>query len=610
VTMDSSCSLREYNGPNPFAQSQARTYPSTPLLSEFYATTVYWSRFNSSHEILLGTRGSGKTVILRMLAYSNLRRLKDPRAQELATSRKFLAFYTPLHLEWLKSLPGKDVPPGQKLGYFQFALNCRAAMSLLEEIEALIDDIMSQRQDSRASIEVPLVEDLARAWGLRGERDPVRIADLRWELTLLHMHQPFWRDDSLPALPLPYLARDALLPLVEVLPRVGERLGLDSGGTTWMACLDEAEFLPEDYQACLNSFLRSEKQPLVAKVATLPTRHLTLRTLEPGIYIEPRGNDFSYRAVDLPFDSEDFRGVTNQLCRCRLSGTPAETDSLEGFLPPDEFAADLRSRFLSSVGENGPTGDGLHEAIVEFVSRQRQDWVRERELRGLPVDKAIDDKYAPVYYVRRLRELDRQGNRQVGWFSGPTMIRRIADGNPRRFIDLMNGLFEEARAHPLSNRRQHRMIVDFCDNEFLNAGGLPEVGHVTKEIIDAVGRSLEERVHSGAAADAGCGFLISEELLENPLFLKAFKMGIDYLHFVVRSGIKGPELEAPIRLSYLHAVKYWLPMRTGQETVLRSSMGVLAALFDPGVYTEKQAKTVVKQLQLKLVEFGEAGHKE
>ena len=53
--------VKGYTQQNPFSDSQARNFSDAKLISEFCPVSNYWSLFNDQHEVLLGTRGSGKT---------------------------------------------------------------------------------------------------------------------------------------------------------------------------------------------------------------------------------------------------------------------------------------------------------------------------------------------------------------------------------------------------------------------------------------------------------------------------------------------------------------------------------------------------------------------
>ena len=56
--------VRGSNCQNPFSDSQARNFSDSKLINEFCPISNYWSLFNDQHEVLLGTRGSGKTFLL------------------------------------------------------------------------------------------------------------------------------------------------------------------------------------------------------------------------------------------------------------------------------------------------------------------------------------------------------------------------------------------------------------------------------------------------------------------------------------------------------------------------------------------------------------------
>ena len=58
--------LKNYDGQNPFYDSQARNFSDEKVLNEFCPISSFWDLFNEQHEIILGTRGSGKTFLLKM----------------------------------------------------------------------------------------------------------------------------------------------------------------------------------------------------------------------------------------------------------------------------------------------------------------------------------------------------------------------------------------------------------------------------------------------------------------------------------------------------------------------------------------------------------------
>ena len=252
--------LKGYAGGNPFHESQARTYGDEKVVGEFFPTSFFWSLFNEQHEILLGTRGSGKTILLRMLTYSCLRRFENPRAQEYVTNKRFLGFYVPLHLEFIAALPGENASDTEKLLYFQLAFNCVAAKSLLTQVADILNDIEKDPKQ-RLRKEAQIVDHIAPMWCSDKEQAQQisSVRDLEWYVDKLYNTMDELNKEGLEGIG--QFAKKLMTPIVNILPRLTLDLGFDPQCTNWIACIDEAEFLNELFIRCINTFLRSEKRP-------------------------------------------------------------------------------------------------------------------------------------------------------------------------------------------------------------------------------------------------------------------------------------------------------------------------------------------------------------
>jgi hypothetical protein len=598
-----SAKLKDYSGGNPFRESQAKTYGDDKVVAEFYPTSFFWSLFNEQHEILLGTRGSGKTILLRMLTYSCIRRYGDPKARAIAAQKKFLAFYLPLHLEFVASLPGEEVKEADRILYFQLAFNCVAAKALLFQVSCLLEDIEDDPR-LRLEREAVIVDHIVPMWFQQPEhaKSISSLKDLEWEVDRL-----FNTMDSLGSEKLRDLgqfSRKLMFPVLNILPRLTADLGLDPQATNWIVCIDEAEFLDLPFQRCINTFLRSEKRPLAVKMATLPFKHLTRETLVPEVSIEPNGNDFNYRIIDTPWDSEEFEQLCNHISRVRLSkcGLHVEGLTLETFLGKVGHSDDLIDYFrLELPGE--ATDERIMAGIQAAVSPRRR-----KRLESLPDeksarDKPYIDKFSPVLFMRRMREEDTKGARSVGWFAGAKVIRRISDGNPRRFIQVMNALVDEARAASLTPKAQHRVMVDFCRGLLDESEALQRYGLVLRGLIDKIGMLLESRVHGDHMVNGGCGFRIHQDLADDEMVAGALKLAVDFLHMRVDdSSLNCGRITetSDLRLCFVYGVVYWLPMRTGDPVVLRNRTPLL---IKPGVpLTRRAAAHTLGQIQLELVD--------
>jgi hypothetical protein len=599
-----SLQLQDNKGPNPFHEAQAKTFGDDKLLKEFFPTSVFLSLFNEQHEILIGSRGSGKTSILRMLSYTCLRRVNHAMAKEAAQRREFIAFYVPLHIEWMASLPDSGADGAGTTEYFQFAFNCKAAQCFLAEVKTLIEDLAVSPED-RLEKEAKVISRLARLWL---EMDPASfpvIEELSWEIECIYNKCRPWKDASTPNLP--YFAKHLFTPILSALPHLSRDLGIEFETTHWVACVDEAEFLKPAYLRCFNSFMRSEKRPIVLKLATMPFKYLTTETTIPGIKAEAGGNDFNFRLIDLSWDANDFVHLTNHLVNCRLRrvGLSSDDVTLEGFVgqvgaddPKDYFRAELEEKRM-------PADDGtILAGILESLSGERRE--RFERIKGDKERVASDyfKKFSPVYYVRRMFAENSRGNATVGWFAGPSVIRKIADGNPRRFIQLMHDLFERARQRRLTPKEQHRVLTEFVNRDYERAAGLPDYGPFLQEILNTLGQLMEERVHGREMVRGGINFQVQPALIRNPIVKGALQLGIAYSFLFVDKTSLLSDLsgESDFRVAHVVAVKFWLPMSKGDRIVLQSRHGPDRLALQPGrvPVTPRESKTALGSLQLNL----------
>lgn len=596
--------LQSYTGANPFREGQAKTYGDDKLVNEFCPTSDYFSLFNEQHEILLGSRGSGKTTLLRMLSFSCLSRMEKGSLPLSAQSGKFIGFYVPLHLEFMSSLPQDRGSGSLSLEYFQFAFNCVAVKSFLAELKAIIAfhwHTAVERLDREAKV----LEILANFWrDLVGH--PYSCIEAVSEAVDVHyFSEKPWADGGKSGSPL--FAKGVFAPIKAVLPAISRCLELNVQDVHWLACVDEAEFLRPEYLRCFNSFMRSEKRPIVLKLATLPYKYSVTETTVSGEYVEGRGNDFNFRSIDLRWDSSDFKNLTDNLLKQRLSRVGAFEpqdlpQSLETFLGKvgDDEPKDY---FKLEMGEKASSDEAIMSGILRELSEERRNHFH--EIKNLPERVASDfKKFSPVYYMRVMKRVASKGHRIPGFFAGPSIVRRVADGNPRRFIQLMNDLFDDAKERHLTTKRQHRVVLEFAEREFERAAGLPEFGLMLDGILTAVGDMMERRVHSEKEmVDCGYNFSVQKALLTNSVIRGALELGVAYRFLFVEqeSLFYGISERSDFRLAHVAAAKYWLPMRKGGGITLTSRFARDVGrnkLLTRNPTTVKDRETALGSLQL------------
>lgn len=541
---------------NPFSDSQARNFSDTKIINEFCPISNYWSLFNDQHEILLGTRGSGKTFLLKMMRYSMLKRIQDPNAQLLAKKKEYIALYIPMYLEFVTHLTGSDSSPERQIQLFQFAFNCLLAQSLLIEVTEILSEELDKIK--RAKTNMVLTAELNNIWFGDSEDSVSDLFSLTTKLKKLFYNFDMKVSDmsSIP----PVFKRQIGASLLAVKELIAKRLGMQEE-PTWIICIDEAEFLTEPLQRCINSVFRSDSKRIALKVATLPYYHRTLETLEPNISVSA-GNDFSYRVVDMKYDGQDFYNLTNTLCSRRLKtrfDPNMNIERLEDFLGACGND-DQIDYYRTEVGEDTARYDTIMKEIVnEFSNRRKSNVDQYPNPR-----KTIYDKFAPVFFVRRMYDRSKQGNTKPGWYAGSQMLRKISQGNPRAFIQIMNKMFEKARRSELTPKVQHSVVFEYVQSFCESTQALESHGPTMYRELDVIATALHDHVHNGNLMSAGCNFIL---VFENdgsfPYAKEWLQQAVAYSRVIVDEDTltNGINEKTEYLLANTYAAKYWLPMR-------------------------------------------------
>lgn len=550
--------LLHYDGQNPFSDSQSRNFSDTKVSNEFCPTSCFWSLFNDQHEVLIGTRGSGKTFLLKMMRRSMLKTIDDPNARKLIKDQAFFSLYVPMQLEVLSEFKRIEADPKRQILLFQFFFNSVLAQSLLAEIENLLDEESDIRR--RMVKKAELAQRLNACWfGDRAGQEVFSFAELSDKITGMYYAFDLERGE-LNDLP-PLFIRQICSTLISSKAIVAAALGL-SEEPTWLVCVDEAEFLNESLQKCINSTFRASSNRIVLKVATLPFSYTTLETLLPGTEVSP-GNDFNFHIVDMRYDSADFRILSDRLCAhrlsTRLSAREISVETLEDFLGM-VGNDDLIDYYRAEVQPQDTTREYIESRIIESFSEKR----RAGSTSYHNTRKTIYDKYAPIFFVREMYARAKIGNSKPGWYAGAATVRKVAQGNPRMFIQIMNALFEKARKTKLTPKAQHEVILKFAEDFCESTQGLESYGAAAYHGLDWIGTYLKNKVHKSILVSAGCSFRLKYKNTEDFSSAKGWlQKAIAYSRLQVADEtlIQGLREDSKYLLSNAYAASYWIPMR-------------------------------------------------
>lgn len=548
------------NNGNPFSDNQARNYSDTRVISEFCPISQFWSLFNDQHEILIGTRGCGKTILLKMMRYSMLRKIGDPRAQAIIRSKNYIAFYVPLHLEFIKKLSNAPLSDDKKIAWFRFSFNCVLAQSVILELSELLNDLYPNDPDnsenmSRVKQEYILAQAINDIWQLNTKAEIHHFWKIRNEVSKLYYNvNPI--EAGFASIP-PAFLHSVGSSLSSISPCICSILNITP---TWILCVDEAEFLDDCYQRCINTAFRSDTDHIAIKMATLPFHHTTKKTLDAIIEVM-NGQDFKYTIVDMKYDSPDFINVTNAIVSKRFAAERIDICTLGQFVKT--IGSDLYlDYYTEEVGQEAASPQNIQDQILKQLSessREHNSGKTRSQLR-----KPVIDKLAPIFYIREVYKKKR-GRYIPGWYAGETMIRRVSQGNPRIFIRIMNDLFNKAKGHslPLNLKSQNTIIESFAKSFCKETTTLEAVGPEAEKYLRHIATIIHEKTHGEKLMQSGLSFRLknSADFKNHTIWLQK---SIAFSRLFVDNDSLITEItpDSVFELSNLYAVHYWLPMRS------------------------------------------------
>ncbi|HCU0892558.1 TPA: hypothetical protein SMF84_002372 [Serratia marcescens] len=482
---------------NIFEHSNARYFTSNQLAEEFVWTPAFESLISNKNHIILGSRGSGKTALIKMLSHECLTKLNDEKARKIIDDRSFIATYIPLKVEWVNSIG--DIDDNNQL--FKWSLNLSSCARFLDTIRSCLHSYIDDEID-RILKEKSICNKISELWlskklsTITDIYDELEITEYKKNIVFNKMKLGLKLSDDDLMVGLNFNT-DLFKPLIMALSTVRKEIGL-SNSSTFCVCIDEAEFLTKEHHRILNTHMRSYNE-IVFKITTMPYRHYTLET-ETGTPLN-MGHDFDYLNIDkqgLHGSSKNnshsfFENFAERLFRKRIKnssvinkditlefllGNSILVDSPKDALPDDELMEKVREYCDSSTIKRA-------EKLLEKDYSLFESSVS-RKLRGTLILKDSFQRY--------------KGNASPFIFSGYSLIVRCSDGNPRRLLRLFNYLFSKniescTELKPLSDKEQGAKLKEFSYSE-LDGLNLEVDGKKAFDLFTTIGRFLKDKLHT------------------------------------------------------------------------------------------------------------------
>lgn len=587
--------------PAVFEEFNAKYLDPEDVARNFVYSRHFQELSGAYHAVLVGPRGSGKTTLLKMLHPAALAVWRGRRADSFRRQISYSGVFIPSDISWSRQLTSLGYGRLSDNNHRILVLGCFTTHVLESVIETMIYRAR-HRRDHKLHLTSPDEEAIVTAianvlkltpeiasllslkQSLRARLTNIRILANRGSL----LAQGDFARELAGA---DYLHLDFLDAATNITGIFSEVTG--NRKERWALLFDELENAPDWIVEQLIYAFRVSDPKLYLKLAISPVSQTAFTALTSSVG-PALGHD--HRMIRLWYsdrvEAREFcTALWNLVSRkAGLTLSPTEALGASAFEPLDGITAARSSPYAK--------GQRWIRVFQELASKDRTfaAFLRARHV-DLSGDATVDQhkrdtvlrKAAPVAAVRNfyLHEsetgfVSSRFRKTSKLYAGAFSIFAITEGNPRWFIGVVSPLIsylvtqearivpEEVQADEIDSAADR--LIALVRSIPVNTAVGPESVRSLDEILDRIGR----RLHSNLMADnftldPKLSFVVDRQVPPYVRDLLATGLNRGAVMLVednVASAIIGNVDGAVIRLSYLLAAKYGLPLRRGKVTNL------------------------------------------
>jgi Cdc6-like AAA superfamily ATPase len=480
------------------------------LINTFIPTFTFYRLLSPKNQIILGSRGSGKTALVRMLSHSYLSRLDDATAKNAVDSKSFFGIYIPTDVPWVGALKNKSwLNDGESEQYFQWRLNISTCAAFLETLESCLVYYITDPLE-RINKEKEIISSISKSWHCNPEHPTVnylkkllRDIDNSKEYSIQTERvgiQISTKEKGIGR----YFQAELFRPLKDAIRITSELMDFPEDAS-WILCIDEVEFLLTEHHRILNTFMRTDSGNIVYKITTMPYHHFTRETNTKVTLNE--GDDFEYVYIDQSpiysstFCHEDINKFAINLYQKRAQIFPEKYKTL---CDPLSLLGDsiLLDQKDIDVSENSEFTKLLFLYADKTTIKRACRLLSDNDV-SIFKDQVARKIYGALLLKHAIKQ--RKGRQHLDVYSGLTMAIRCSDGNPRRLIRIFSKFLKKALSKKSYNKQdEYKAITPKEQNTILREYGIniissiqsePEIGPELHQLIRLIGTYMNLRFH-------------------------------------------------------------------------------------------------------------------
>lgn len=517
---------------NLFGIDNARDMLKQELVSTFIETSSFKKLLTPANQIIIGSRGSGKTALLKMICHDHLSLFDNDAARQIVSDKTFIGIFISTKTKFSGGLRNKAwLNESEQEKHFVWHMNVASCLSLMDALKSCLNTYVSV--DERIKKEVEIVSKIKTTW--LPEDNVITIKDVNQALENLAIkrqieNQKIRITNTATVNTVGYQFDIELFdPLFYAIRIINNELNFQEK-TSWFICIDEIEMLDEFHHRILNSYMRSKQPNIFFKYTTLPYCHYTTDT-NLNVPLDVR-HDVSYVYIDQDdsFGHKAFNDTNNnakKLFQKRAQfSRPGYTEmSFEDIFGESVLLNNSQIGYsaFKSIGKDVSREDIIelmnsNEILRLFLKYMNSNYCN----RGIELLLTHQSQRFGNQFGRKVRGIlllkdyfqNISGKQNLDIYSGAKTVIAVGDCNPRKLIKIFNemliaadkeygdginnieGVVNKKLPWPLIKASiQHKILATIAEQELNRYKIEKDFGNSLYAFMDSIGQYMSSVIH-------------------------------------------------------------------------------------------------------------------
>lgn len=593
---------------NLFDLDNARNLLKKELIETFIPTGSFARLLAPKNQIIIGSRGSGKTALLKMISHDHLSQFDNELAKEVVANKTYIGIHISTKTKFSGGLKNKAWQNEQEQEqHFNWLMNVASCTAFLDTLKSCLTQYIPQKSE-RIDKELGIINKIKSLWFSEDE-DVFTIDDVLSKIDEIVIKKP---------------KKDLELKIsgdINTINNIGISFNLDlfepvmsaikvtnrfldfPEHTTWFICIDEIEILDEFHHRILNSHMRANSGNVFFKFTTLPYCHYTLET-NLSVPLDIRHDvHYVYIDQDVSFQYRAIEASSNALKLFRKRAEISlpqyskfsfnELFGKSSLLDARLINYDAVSKVKVTPLSNEQLSDAINqdETLKLFIKHVNEN----TKTKGLELLKNKRIRDFGDQFGRKLRALlhlkeyveQHSGKQNMELYYGAKTVINIADGNPRKLIKIFkemisyleergDGKYKKSGQSIIPFAIQNHVLATIAEQEINRYKIEVNFGDGLYEFVNLLGQFMHNYIHKNKLSVEQVSSIEISKTTDDinwRIVERAVQKGILYPNINISNPDDMPYKEGVFHLAFIFAPKFKLLPRKGDSRNLNTIMG-------------------------------------